>query len=547
MVKRRCLTTGIFFFIADNQQQITNIADVNYRYEGAPSLDPNVSEKVKKADQYSYDPNGNLLCVNTGTVIADNKLRATNSRKLLWDEENRLLAVSDNGFVSNYWYDAAGERTVKESGDGEGVQVNGVLSAACTGTSSFTAYVSPYLVVSNGGNYTKHIYMGSQRIASKLASSDLFTVDPTDVTVKKAGDSDFSTKFATLTGTVKTRYDSLGVLYKGVPHTGGLITSPSGRTGGVSYFYHSDHLGSSSLITDISGNPVQHLEYVPFGEVFVEERNGNWSTPYKFNAKEQDEETGLYYYGARYYDPKRSVWLSVDQLAEKKPWMSSYVYCKDNPLRYIDPDGRNEWNITEEGKKVGKVIKTQKHDAFFMVDKNGNRMQNKDGSYVSVSFKHGTIESLKTQKYNQGKKQVSTFDSYKVRGDDNGTKLFKFFSENVTGKTNIEFSQAKTGVIGNRGLNFITTSHEVNAENGLGQLYAGQLYYRYTVREAIHSHQNFAYPSGLTERNQDIGNASDVTRVFKSQGLQAPVFKIYYVPTGAYIRYTPDSKREDFK
>ena len=61
---------------------------------------------------------------------------------LLWDEENRLLGVSDNGFVSQYWYDAAGERTVKESFDNEGVYVNGALSGARTGTSKFTAYVS---------------------------------------------------------------------------------------------------------------------------------------------------------------------------------------------------------------------------------------------------------------------------------------------------------------------------------------------------------------------------------------------------------------------
>jgi len=56
--------------------------------------------------------------------------------------------------VSNYWYDASGERTVKESGDNEGVNVNGLLSAGRTGTTNFTAYISPYLVVGNGGNYT---------------------------------------------------------------------------------------------------------------------------------------------------------------------------------------------------------------------------------------------------------------------------------------------------------------------------------------------------------------------------------------------------------
>jgi len=82
---------------------------------------------------------------------------------------------------------------------------------------------------------------------------------------------------------------------------------------------------------------VQHVEYVPFGEVFIEERNNKWNTPYLFNAKELDEETGLYYYGARYYDPRVSLWLSVDPLLEKTGM--AYQYCYQNPICNIDPLG----------------------------------------------------------------------------------------------------------------------------------------------------------------------------------------------------------------
>jgi RHS repeat-associated protein len=81
------------------------------------------------------------------------------------------------------------------------------------------------------------------------------------------------------------------------------------------------------------------VEYVPFGEVFIEERNNTWNTPFLFNAKELDEETGLYYYGARYYDPRTSVFLGVDPLAEKYPGVNAYAYCHNNPMRYIDPTG----------------------------------------------------------------------------------------------------------------------------------------------------------------------------------------------------------------
>ena len=285
-----------------------------------------------------------------------------------------FLAISDNGFVSNYFYDAAGERTVKMSGDGEGVLVNGVLSGARTGTTKFTAYISPYLVVNNGGNYSKHIYMGSQRIASKLSNSGIFSSSPVNST-------DLQTRLALQTTKIKERFDSLGVIYKGTAQTGGLL-SGNPVTTASSYFYHSDHLGSSSPITDASGGLVQHLEYIPFGEVFIDERPSasSWSTPYKFNAKELDEETGLYYYGARYYDPRTSIWISVDPLKGKTLNVSSYVYCYNNPVRYIDPDGRysEKW-ISDLSKGVYKF--------FHPSDKNiGESLKNKWGQW---GFSHG--------------------------------------------------------------------------------------------------------------------------------------------------------------
>lgn len=59
-----------------------------------------------------------------------------------------------------------------------------------------------------------------------------------------------------------------------------------------------------------------------------------------FNAKEFDEETGLYYYGARYYDPRLSLWISTDPLQEKYPHINSYCYTANNPILFVDPDGK---------------------------------------------------------------------------------------------------------------------------------------------------------------------------------------------------------------
>ena len=71
-----------------------------------------------------------------------------------------------------------------------------------------------------------------------------------------------------------------------------------------------------------------------------ERRNNVWNTPYLFNAKEFDEETGLYYYGVRYYDSRLAMWYGVDALAEKYPNIGGYVYCAANPVKLIDPDCR---------------------------------------------------------------------------------------------------------------------------------------------------------------------------------------------------------------
>jgi RHS repeat-associated protein len=90
-----------------------------------------------------------------------------------------------------------------------------------------------------------------------------------------------------------------------------------------------------------TGNAIQHLHYLPFGEDWVDQRNSSWNTPYTFSGKEKDVETGYCYFGARYYDSGLSIWLSVDPMSDKYPSMSPYNYCANNPVILVDPDGRD--------------------------------------------------------------------------------------------------------------------------------------------------------------------------------------------------------------
>jgi RHS repeat-associated protein len=122
------------------------------------------------------------------------------------------------------------------------------------------------------------------------------------------------------------------------------------------YYYHADHLGSVSAITDSDGDVYERLEYTPYGEVWIDLQYGttafDFDTPYRFTGKELDEETGLYYYGARYLDSKYSMWISTDPalsdyMAGSKAGggaynpvnFNLYHYAGNNPVKYTDPDG----------------------------------------------------------------------------------------------------------------------------------------------------------------------------------------------------------------
>ncbi|MCQ2210954.1 MAG: RHS repeat-associated core domain-containing protein, partial [Paludibacteraceae bacterium] len=123
------------------------------------------------------------------------------------------------------------------------------------------------------------------------------------------------------------------------------------------------------------------ISYIPYGEIFVEQQSGAWQSPYLFNAKELDSETGLYYYGARYFDPSEAMWLSVDPLWEKYVGMSPYGYCAGNPVKMVDPDGKNVEEGSFEDKQLSKIdIKAQRtiEKLNKKIAKNKNVQENKE-------------------------------------------------------------------------------------------------------------------------------------------------------------------------
>ena len=145
-------------------------------------------------------------------------------------------------------------------------------------------------------------------------------------------------------------YDYLGSLI--YSRSGSVRTLESAAFGGgrfvntnntiLPYYYITDHLGSTRVITDNSGNVVERNDYYPFGGKHA---NGTYPqltvNKQKFNGKELQTtgNTGFLDYGARMYDDVIGRWGVVDPWAEKYHRISSYVYCANNPIRFVDIRG----------------------------------------------------------------------------------------------------------------------------------------------------------------------------------------------------------------
>ena len=142
---------------------------------------------------------------------------------------------------------------------------------------------------------------------------------------------------------------------------------------------------------------------------------------YTFSAKEKDSETGLSYFGARYYSSDLSIWLSGDPMSDKYPYQSDYVYCGNNPIKVIDPNGEDEWEIYPDGKVLWK--KQSEQHTLYAVNAKGERTGN------SLTLKNRQIfddlaSSGKSSDYS---------NSHAVGGEnmqDDMLKVFKFAADN---------------------------------------------------------------------------------------------------------------------
>jgi len=110
----------------------------------------------------------------------------------------------------------------------------------------------------------------------------------------------------------------------------------------VFYYYHTDHLGSVNVLTDRSGQMVQHFEYTPFGVRAFQDNQNAFAVSDGYTGQTQDADTGLCYYGARYYDAQLGRFIQPDPIIanmDDPQSINPYSYVRNNPLNETDPTG----------------------------------------------------------------------------------------------------------------------------------------------------------------------------------------------------------------
>jgi RHS repeat-associated protein len=390
---------------------VTNGAALHYNlnYSYSPSkphqLD-NVIDQIS-ASQSTYQYN------SAGSIKEIQDPMAGGPQTFYWNEEQWLSGVSNDLGVHHYVYDHKGERIMKSSVLQSSVQVNDQTIDDVQYLDPYTLYINPYYVVTElqgGDKISKHYYMNTQRVATDISINYQGPtpvtgpvapggVDPTKPSADKSSAS-YNAAFADLQATLealghpKLDVEALGAqptlegyypeLLSGSAQAAPMAKGALESTSRVLFWYHPDYLGNVDLVTERDGKTYEFFTYNPWGEE-MHQYNANtfgFSSPYRFNSKEKDAETGLYYYGARYYDPKVSIWLSVDPKAHWYPGHSPYNFSLNNPINLVDPNG--QW-VEGAGFWNNLFYSDKRNEAMLMAGENGSFEKTDDGWRVTRS------------------------------------------------------------------------------------------------------------------------------------------------------------------
>ncbi len=283
---------------------------------------------------YTYDSVGNILTITDGVNTA--------SQTFQYDALNRLTQAVGSYGTKTFAYDQLGNLLTKDG---------------LTYTYPAAGFARPHAVssLSDGTSFT-YDANGNMATRAKAGVTTYYTFDTenrlcqvkngTTVQATFAYDGDGG-RVKKIAGTTTTRY--VGNLYEDtatatVKHIYLGSTEVASVNGSLTMYYHQDHLGGTNVTTDANGVKKEIAEYLPFGGFSRHDKYGSSSEVawFYFTGKKLDDETGLYFYGARYYDPSLARFITADtivQAASNPQTLNRYTYCNNNPVNLIDPTG----------------------------------------------------------------------------------------------------------------------------------------------------------------------------------------------------------------
>jgi len=286
----------------------------------------------------TYDHNGNITQLINGWRDTSSTWHSE-TESYSYDGLDRLTSASCTSWSHTYTYDKAGNRTGKDSLTYTLNSVNEVT--ALSDDTSFSYDDNGNRIQKTKGDDTwDYVYDYAQRLIAVEHNNTTIGEYTYGGNGKRLQKTENSTTTLYMHSGMFTLYEEKSSGYASYIYgpTGLLAKRTTIDQESNTYYYHKDHLGSTRLVTDSTKTLISAVTYHPFGNIDQEEG----SEEHLFTGKTMDS-SQLYYFGSRYYDAELGRFITRDSVGgdyRQPQSLNRYTYCLDNPLKYVDPDGR---------------------------------------------------------------------------------------------------------------------------------------------------------------------------------------------------------------
>jgi RHS repeat-associated protein len=290
---------------------------------------------------YTYDMAANVLSVTDNAYVTN---RSASYSSISYDGLYRLTSLNSTARGTSFFsYDSIGN----------------ILTNSDLGSGSYTYGLQPHAVTNaNGalyqydacgnmiarGNQTLAYDAQNRLVAVSSASNDVrFGYDGTGARLWRSGTNGYTIwiggNYEINSGRILCHVTAGNLLIASFEPS---CTAGLNASNAVFYYYHPDNLGSATVLTDTNGNRVQHYGYTAFGFSAFTDNATAFPISKRYTGQVADDETGLYYYNSRYYDPQLGRFTQPDtiipNLGDPQSY-NRYSYVQNNPLTYTDPSG----------------------------------------------------------------------------------------------------------------------------------------------------------------------------------------------------------------